>query len=43
MVYVIIPNSDFENSKIILSPVNQEMATYASTENGNIYVPLGQN
>ena len=43
MVYVIVPGGNFDNNKIILSPVSPETTTYASTQDGNSYVTLGDN
>jgi len=43
MVYVIIPNGNFDKNKIILSPVNPSTAAYTTTKNGNSYVAIGDN
>ena len=43
LVYVIIPNGNFDETKLILSPVNSESTVYASTVNGEYYVSLGDN
>ena len=43
MVYVIIPNGNFDRNKVILSPVTPSTAVYASTENGISYVSIGDN
>ena len=43
MVYVIIPNGDFDKNKIILSPVNSSSAVYASTQDETVYIALGDN
>lgn len=42
MVYVLVPNGNFDKNKIILSPVNPSVASfaYASTDGGNIYIPI---
>lgn len=43
MVYVIIPNGNFDKNKVILSPVNPSTAVYAVTEDGSSYVTIGDN
>lgn len=43
MVYVIIPNGNFDKNKIILSPVTPSTAVYASTEGGSSYITIGDN
>ena len=43
MVYVIIPNGNFDRNKVILSPVTPTTAVYASTKGGSSYVSLGDN
>ena len=43
MVYVIIPNGNFDKNKIILSPVTPSTAVYASTEGGASYITIGDN
>ena len=43
MVYVIIPNGNFDKNKVILSPVTPSSATYASTQGESSYITLGDN
>lgn len=43
MVYVIIPNGNFDKNKIILSPVNPSTAAYTTTKSGSSYVAIGDN
>ena len=43
MVYVIIPNGDFDKNKIILSYVTSKEAKYTSTDEELSYVPVGEN
>lgn len=43
MVYVIIPNGNFDKNKVILSPVNPSTAVYTTTKNGSSYVTIGNN
>lgn len=43
MVYVIIPNGNFDKNKVILSPVTPSTAAYAVTDDGRSYVTLGEN
>lgn len=43
MVYVVVPNGNFDKNKIILSPVNPSSAVYATTQGGISYVTLGDN
>lgn len=43
MVYVVVPNGNFDKNKIILSPVTPSTAAYATTDNGHTYVTLGEN
>lgn len=43
LVYVIIPNGNFDKNKIILSPVTPSTAVYASTEGGTSYITIGDN
>ena len=43
MVYVIVPNGNFDKEKIILAPVSPVTATYASTQEGTSYITLGDN
>lgn len=43
MVYLIIPNGNFDNNKIILAPISAATTTYASTLDSNSYFALGDN
>lgn len=43
MVYVVVPNGNFDNNKIILSPVSPVTAEYASTQADKLYITLGDN
>lgn len=43
MVYVIVPNGNFDKNKIILSPVTPSTAVYASTEGKTSYITIGDN
>ena len=43
MVYIIIPNGNFDKNKVILSPVTPSTAVYASTQDGDSYITIGDN
>lgn len=43
LVYVLIPNGDFDKNKIIISPVSNGKSVYADTQNENLYIALGSN
>lgn len=43
MVYVIIPNGNFDKNKVILSPVTSNTAVYASNTGENSYIIIGDN
>lgn len=43
LVYIIVPEGNFDNNKVILSPVSPSNITYASTEEGASYITLGDN
>ena len=43
MVYVVIPNGNFDKNKIILSPVTSTSTVYTFTENGINYIPISSN
>ena len=43
MVYVVVPNGNFDKNKVILSPVVPSDAVYASTQGGNSYITIGDN
>lgn len=43
IVYVIIPNGNFDKNKIILSPVVPSEAVYATAENNTYHITIGDN
>ena len=43
LVYVVVPNGDFNKNKIILSPVNTNKVIYADTLGDISYITLGDN
>ena len=43
MVYVIVPNGNFDKNKVILSPVTPNTAVYASDTGENSYIIIGDN
>ena len=43
MVYVVVPNGNFDKNKIILSPVNPSSIVYATNQEDISYVSLGDN
>ena len=43
MVYVIVPNGNFDKNKVILSPVTPNTAVYASDTGENSYIVIGDN
>ena len=43
MVYVLVPDGNFDKNKVILSPASPAETTYASTENGVSYITFGDN
>ena len=45
IVYVVVPNGNFDKNKIILSPAAPSVAGYAasSSSNGSIYINMGDN
>ena len=43
VVYVVVPDGNFDKNKIILSPVSPVETTYASTEDSVSYITIGDN
>ena len=43
MVYIVVPNGDFDKNKVILSPVTPSEAKYSSVEDGDSHVTIGEN
>ena len=43
MVYITIPDGNFDKNKIIVAPISASDITYASVEEGNSYITLGDN
>jgi hypothetical protein len=43
LVYIVVPNGNFDKPKVILSPVTPSTAVYASTRGGTSYITIGDN